>query len=251
MGKMKTMLLIAAFTSLAASSQVKAQSSFYLGIKGGLDIPKLQAGGNSPVSKGYSSILGPYFGVFADYSINKSWSIQPELNFSVQGGQKSGMQAIPGNQFDPQIPAGTYFYANFKSKAKLNYLELPILAKYKISLGKEWKFIVDLGPYVGYLMNAKNITSGTSPVYMDSQETQPVVPSHDFDSTSSITTDIHRFNWGVQGGVGLQYYTRHTGYFYLNVGGNYGFMNIQKYAEDGKNNTGAATVALGYALRLK
>lgn len=243
--------MAASFTSIAAISQVRAQSSFYLGIKGGLDIPKLQAGGNSPVSKGYSSILGPYFGVFADYSINKSWSIQPELNFSVQGGQKSGMQAIPGNQFDPQIPAGTYFYANFKSKANLNYLELPILAKYKISLGKEWKFIVDLGPYVGYLMNAKNITSGTSPVYMDSQETQPLVPSHDFDSTSSITTDIHRFNWGVQGGVGLQYYTRHTGYFYLNVGGNYGFMNIQKYAEDGKNNTGAATVALGYALRLK
>lgn len=245
------MLLIAAFTSLAASSQVKAQSSFYLGIKGGLDIPKLQAGGGSPVSKGYSSILGPYFGVFADYGINPHWSISPELNYSVQGGQKNGQQAIPGSQFDPQVPAGTYFYANFKSKATMHYLELPILVKYKMALAQQWKFIVDLGPYVGYLLNAKNVTSGNSPVYEDEGETQPIAPSQNFDANSSITDDIHRFNWGVQGGVGLQYYTRHTGYFCLNVGGNYGFMNIQKYAEDGKNNTGAATIALGYALRLK
>jgi hypothetical protein len=174
MGKMKTMLLIAAFTSLAASSQVKAQSSFYLGIKGGLDIPKLQAGGGSPVSKGYSSITGPYFGVFADYGVCKHWSIQPELNYSVQGGQKNGQQAIPTAQFASYFPPGyqlpEYFYANFSSKARMNYLELPILVKYKIPLGASWKFEVNLGPYVGYLLNAKNITKDSSEVYEDPQE---------------------------------------------------------------------------------
>ncbi len=248
--------MAASFTSIAAITQVRAQSSFYLGIKGGLDIPKLQAGGNSPVSKGYSSITGPYFGIFADYGFSKHWSIQTELNYSVQGGQKNGIQAIPTAQFASYFPPGTplpeYFYANFESKAKMNYLELPILVKYKIPLATSWKFEVNLGPYIGYLLNAKNVTSGTSKVYEDPQEQEPLpVPAENFDANSSITDDIHRLNWGIQGGIGLQYYTRHTGYFYLNLGGNYGLMNIQKYAEDGKNNTGAATIALGYALRLK
>ena len=34
--------------------------------------------------------------------------------------------------------------------------------------------------------------------------------------------------------------------FFIEGGGNYGFLNIQKGTDNGKNQIGAATVALGY-----
>jgi hypothetical protein len=257
MGKLTKILLVAALAMLVIIPRAKAQSPFYLGIKGGISVPNLSAGGSaSAVSTGYSSILGPYFGVFADIKIARRWSLQPELNYSAQGGQKNGVQAIPTSQFANYFPPGytppAYFYATFDSKARLNYLELPILVKYKVPLGKKWKFLIDAGPYVGYLLVAKNITKDSSNVYYDEAETQVLpVGKQNFAANQSITDDIHRFNFGIQGGIGLQWEECKMGYFYLQAGGNYGLLNIQKYAVDGKNQTGAATLAVGYAFRLK
>lgn len=255
MGKMKA-LTLAVF--LLFSGAVHAQAPFYLGLKGGISIPNLTAGGGSPVSSGYSSILGPYFGIFADYGLSKEgrFSLQVELNYSAQGGKKNGTQAIPtapfASYFPPGYPIPEYFYASFSSKAHLNYLELPVLVKYALPLGKGWKFVIDAGPYVGYLMHAKDITKGSDSIYFDEARTQALpVPPQDFSGNEDITNQIHRFNLGIQGGIGFECSLAEMGYVYLHVGGNYGFLNIQKYAEDGKNNTGAATFAVGYAMRLR
>lgn len=253
MEKMKSVAIVAAFAF--AFSTASAQTPFYLGVKGGISIPNLGSGGGNPVSSGYSSILGPYFGVFAERGITHHFSIQVELNYSAQGGKKNGEQAIPTAPFAAYFPPGTplpeYFYANYDSKAQLNYLELPILAKYNLPLGGRWKFVADLGPYIGYLLHAKNVTADSSLIYQDQAETTPVLPTkEDFSGNEDITSDIHRFNFGIQGGVGLEFRAGH-GYLYLHAGGNYGLLNIQKYAADGKNNTGAATVVVGYALKLR
>jgi len=262
MGKSTTISLLVFLAFLACIPQADAQSPIYLGLKGGISIPNLQGGGsNSQISNGYKSIEGPYFGIFADFKASRSFSIQVELNYSAQGGQKNGTQAIATSQLPPGlIPAGTppadippYVYATYNSKARLNYLELPILAKYSISLGKGWKFLVDAGPYVGYLLSAHDITSGDSSyVYADKGETQPLAPFKvDFSGTQDIRSDIYKFNLGIQGGVGFEYHFKKCGYLYLEGGGNYGFLNIQKYTADGKNQTGAGTVALGYAFKIR
>jgi hypothetical protein len=39
-------------------------------------------------------------------------------------------------------------------------------------------------------------------------------------------------------------------YIFIEGGGNYGFLNIQKGTANGKNETGAGTVAVGYAFWL-
>jgi hypothetical protein len=252
MGKMKALTLAAAL--FLAVPRVRAQSSLYLGVKGGISIPNLSAGGDNPVSKGYASILGPYFGVFAERDLSKRFSLQVELNYDAQGGKKNGVQAIPSSQFVQYFPPGyvppPYFYATFSSTARLNYLELPILVKYHVPIGKDWKFTVNLGPYMGYVLHAKDVTKDTSTIYFDPQKTQPLpVGPQDFGGTQDLTDQVHRFNFGIQGGIGLEYACGH-GRWYLNVGGNYGLLNIQKYAEDGKNNTGAATFAVGYAMKL-
>jgi hypothetical protein len=250
---MKALTLFAAL--FLAFPRARAQSSLYLGVKGGISIPNLSAGGDNPVSKGYSSILGPSFGVFAEHELTKRFSIQLELNYDPQGGKKNGLQTLPSADFAQYFPPGyippEYFYATFKSTVHLNYLELPILVKYNLPLGKGWKFTVDLGPYVGYVLHAKDVTKDTGTVYFDPQKTQPLPAGpQNFAGTEDLTDSVHRFNFGIQGGIGLERACGH-GYLFLTLGGNYGLVNIQKNAADGKNNTGAATFAVGYALKLR
>lgn len=253
MGKMTRTILMAALLLGLATPGAIAQSLFF-GVKAGVSIPNLTSGGSDPVSSGYSSIAGPYFGVFGDLGLSHHWGLQAELNYSAQGGQKNGAQALPSSAFAAYFPPGyqapPYFYANYSAKARLNYLELPILAKFKVSLGGAWKFEANLGPYVGYLLNAKSITSDSSNIYLDPAMTQPLpVGKQDFTNNMSITSDIHRFNYGIQGGVGVECFVSPRRYIYLNVGGNYGLMNVQKNSQDGQNQTGCATMAIGYAVK--
>lgn len=76
-------------------------------------------------------------GVDASISLGHNWYLQPELNFSQMGIKSSG------NSGDNN---------NYNTKMGLNYLNLPILAKYVIEgtgLG------IYAGPQYGYLLSAK------------------------------------------------------------------------------------------------
>jgi len=241
----------------------KANAQVSIDIKGGLSIPNLSSGsgaGSTPLSTGYSSRLGPDFGIDVDFKISNLFSIQPGLQYSAEGGKKDGYQAFPTPAaFAAQYPAGeapTYLYANYNSEAKINYLMLPILAKVGWNLGSGVRLYVDAGPFVGYLLNAKQVTSGTSQWYYDSGMTQPVeteqgpLPAQNFDNTQDIKSSIHQFNFGIEGNVGFAFKFGKS-FLFVEGGGNYGFLNIQKYAADGKNEIGAGTAAIGYGFWIK
>jgi hypothetical protein len=75
------------------------------------------------------------------------------------------------------------------------------------------------------------------------------VPAQNFTANTNITSDIHKFNVGISGGVGLAYpFGKNE--IYLDVRGEYGLLNIQKYSADGKDNTGNLLLSLGYSYRL-
>jgi len=219
-----------------------------IGVQGGISIPNLTAGstGSTPLSTGYSSRFGPDFGINAEFKISSLFSIQPQLEYSSQGGKKDGFQAFPNTQ-----PPPTYLYATFNSEAKMNYLMLPVLAKFGWDFkGSPLRFFVDAGPFVSLLASARQVTSGTSEVYADPGKTEPASPGPvPFDKTTDIKDQLHDANYGIEGNVGLAYRLKKS-YFYIEAGGNYGFVNIQKVAEDGSNNTGAATVSIGYSIWL-
>lgn len=233
-----------------------AQKSIELGIKAGLSIPNLSSGtSDNPISSGYGSRLGPDVAVHAEFHLSKHFSVQPELEYSSQGGKKNGNQAftppadlvagIPPDQVPP------YLYADYKSEAKFNYLMLPILAKYRLPLSRRWDFYVAAGPFVSTVLSAKNVTSGTSVVYADPGHTQPVTPGPvPFDSTQNIKADLHSFNAGISGHIGFAVHIGARSSIFIEGGGNYGFVNIQKGTVNGKNNTGAAVAVLGYSFRI-
>jgi len=236
--------------------QIRAQN-VALGIQGGISIPNLTSGGANatPLSKGYSSRFGPDFGLNAEFKISSLFAIQPQLEYSSQGGKKDGLQAFPTPaQVAQEFPPGQapqYLYANYNSTAKINYLMIPVLAKFGWDFkGSPLRFFVDAGPFVSFLIYGKQVTSGSSQFYTDPAGTMPLPGgAQSFDNTQDIKNQLHGTNVGIEGNLGLEYKFKKS-YLFIQGGGNYGFINIQKVAQDGNNNTGAATVDIGYSIWL-
>jgi len=249
---MRKYLFLCGVILLLQTGGVKAQQ-IWVGLKGGLSIPNIR-GGNDELSKGYTSRLAANFGVLSEFQLHKQLSLQVELNYAGQGGQRKGMQPITDLPAELQalVPPGQYLYANFKNKAILDYLELPIMAKY--SWGRRFPFYVNAGPYVGYLLHAKEKTSGTSAIYADSQGQEPLaiqgqpIPPQSFDATTDVTSSIRRWNVGITGGVGIAWAVTPKNKLFFDARFEYGIINIQRYKQDGSNNTGNVLLSLGYAI---
>lgn len=99
------------------------------GVKGGLNISTV-VGGDVEDTK---SLVGFHVGGFAEIHIVQRFFIQPELLFSTQGTKVDGPFGADGD-------------------IKLNYLNIPVLAKYYIV---DKKFSVEAGPQLGVLLSAK------------------------------------------------------------------------------------------------
>jgi hypothetical protein len=235
-------LLLGLITLFATNTNAQ---NFILGVRTGLSIPNLSAGGseNNPLNTGYKSRLGPDEALFGEYHFSSLFSLEAMIEYSSQGGKKKGMQAFP----NPQGDTPPYLYADFKSEAKLNYLLVPVLAKFGWNLSRRspLRVYVDAGPFAGFLLSGHQVTSGSSATYLDPQGTQPVAPASPFDADNDIKDQLNTFNFGVSGNVGFAYHFKKSNFF-IEGGGNYGFLNIQKGTDNGKNQIGAATVAPAY-----
>jgi hypothetical protein len=90
--------------------------------------------------------VGFYAGVFGAIPLRKSFSLQAELNYSAQGTKQLFHF---GGTWDPVMG---YTTPEYKEKILywLNYLNLPVLVKYKTTSG----FFVEAGLQAGLLMGA-------------------------------------------------------------------------------------------------
>jgi len=291
--KIRLVFLVGIF-ALFSMTYAVAQSNVTIGVRGGLTIPGLIGGSDDPVSSNYSTAQRFGGGIFAEFKISELFSIQPMLEYSQEGAIRNGMQALVATSSNPELYGGLqqamqglqqmgmgdgsvppYLYANAKRSAKMDYLMLPVLAKFGWNLGKSspWRVYVSAGPYIELLLNAKNTVSGDGQVYTDQAGTQPLIPaalsqipeaqplvaglqqiSDGQFGTQDIKDQLHTFNWGLEGNVGVQYQFNRNRVF-LEVGGNYGLMNIQLSTGNdqflnGKNHIGAATVMVGYGFTL-
>jgi hypothetical protein len=247
----KTLLAFALSLTLASAA---AAGPVTVGVRAGSSIPNLRAGSDDPISNGWSSRVAPYFGVLADFGITPAFSIQAEVDYAAQGGKRDGMQPVMADLSSLGVPPGTMLYANYHSVARLDYIEIPVLATWHF--GSARRFFVNGGPFAGFLLSATNETSGTSPLYLDATGTQPVLDqfgnpvSGDFNASTDAKGDLNTFNWGFQGGVGFEQ-PLGSGALEIDVRGGLGLADLQKdTAANGKNTTGSLVVALGYTRRL-
>jgi opacity protein-like surface antigen len=120
--------IILAAIAVMAFGYTNAQQTRF-GVKGGLNLSTV-VGGDVNDAK---TLVGFHVGGFAEIGIVEKFYIQPELLFSAQGTK------IDGGPFED-------------GDIKLNYLNIPVLAKYYIV---DNKFSVEAGPQLGVLLSAK------------------------------------------------------------------------------------------------
>ncbi|WP_046757089.1 porin family protein [Kordia jejudonensis] len=106
---------------------INAQNVKY-GVKAGLNFSnleiKLSDDFEEDDSEDINGKTGFYFGGFVDISISEKFSIQPELLFSIEGGEDTG----------------------------INFVNVPIMAKYYITSGLS----LQAGPQIGFLVSAED-----------------------------------------------------------------------------------------------
>ncbi len=169
----------------AQQSSDSSVPKFTFGILGGLNIPNLTGGSGNELSSGYGSRIGEAFGLTATYALSSNFALRADALYSSEGGKRNGFQAFGPNPYSP----GTYFYANINNESILNYFEVPVMLKYTIHVTSSLKFYVNFGPYIGFLLNAKNKVSGNSIIYADKAGTIPistVATSFDSNTTALI-----------------------------------------------------------------
>jgi hypothetical protein len=232
----------------------------FVGFKGGISIPKLSGGSDNELSRDYKSRLAPNFGGFVEFGVARKTSLQFEVNYAGHGGKRVGIQPVPRPITGlPTLPAGNYYYADFRNIAKLNYLEIPALVKYKFGSKGKPRFYLDGGAFYGYLLNAKSVTSGSSTLYFDRDGRIPVLippantpfPAIPLDASTDIKDEINRNNFGIAGGGGIEI-PHKKNYFLIDARVSYGLRAIQKdTVTNGNNKTGNLVISVGYAFGFK
>lgn len=119
---MKKILVLAVFTVLGFTN-VNAQEIKF-GVKGGLNFSTV-SGDNT---ENIDYVTSYHFGVVSEIPLSEKFSFQPEVLYSRQG------------------------YSFNNDVVALNYLNIPLMAKYYVTKGLS----VEAGPQIGFLLSAKN-----------------------------------------------------------------------------------------------
>ncbi|MBK9153543.1 MAG: PorT family protein [Chloracidobacterium sp.] len=256
-------LFLAAVTILPAlfSSDSAAQNDdekSYFGIRGAISLPNIVGGGDQEITRNYRSRTAANFGAFVEVGITKNLSIQPEVDFASQGGKRSGIQPITSPLPGLPPPPGQYYFGDFENTAILNYIEVPVMAKYTFVPDRNQSFYLLGGPYAGFLINAKTKTRGSSTLYIDNSGTplllppanQPLPPIS-FDADTDVTDSIKRFNFGITAGGGVKFRHSSKNHFFVEARGAYGLTTIQRDpVTAGESHTGNLLISFGYAFGL-
>ncbi len=246
------------------------KSSIKIGAKVGYSLSKLHDINENIYAKDYESVSGVDFGFSAEFFLTGLLSIQTELNFTKRNGTRTGMQPVGENELSdqlnqflpfiglPTITAENPLYAYFDAEQKLKFLEVPVLVKF--GWGDDFRFYGEIGPYVGILLSAKQVTSGTSQFYFDENGENPVfvpnpegdppfveLPAQSLDADTNIKDDLKTVNFGGIVGIGVIKKLGEKGEVFLDARASFSFNYIQIRDVFGKSYVGGVIVSLGYA----
>ncbi len=265
----------ATFSSFAQENMEDAnaepsKTEIKIGGKVGYSVGNLSSRTDNIYTEGYESVSGIDFGATFEFKLTECTSMQTEFNFTQRGGTRNGLQPVTGNELSeqlnmfypfvglPPITNENPLYATFDSESDLQYLEIPALVKF--GWGDDLRFSVAIGPYVGILLKATQITSGTSQFYLDSEGTIPVfvpgpdgqppyttLPAQSLDAKTNIKSDLKTVNFGGIFAIGISKKLSEKGELFFDARAAYGFNTIQIKDEYGESNIGGIIASFGYA----
>ncbi|MDC9724225.1 MAG: porin family protein [Urechidicola sp.] len=246
-------------------------SPIKIGFKGGFSLGKLSNSDDNIYTRNYESVSGFDWGLIFEMPFTKTFSLQPEINFTHRGGVRDGFQPITSSELSEQLNQFLPFlglplvtdenplYADFESESNLKYLEIPVLAK--LGWGNDIRFFVQGGPYLGILLSAKQETVGTSQFYFDADATNPVVvpnstggtpplvqlPAQSLTADTDVKDDLHIVNFGAIAGVGVSKKMNEKGELFFDARASYSFNAIQINDQYGESRVGGVIFSFGYS----
>lgn len=190
MKKLLFTLLLGCY-ALAGFSQVRFDA------KVGILMANVNANKATTMKTGYA------LGVGMDYPINNKWAFQTGLMFTGKG------------------------YKVFDIKAKPHYLEIPLLAAFKVPISDNVNFVANAGPYLAFGLGGKTKT----------EDKGMLVSTNYFGEGKARRSDL-----GLQYGIGAEFNN-----ILLNLTGQHGFISP---FDDSYARNLAFTLTLGYRFRI-
>lgn len=217
---MKKSILVFTLSLLAV-----ATSFAQFGIKAGANFATMAEEGED-VSRDdikNRSITGAVIGLTYEANIADIISIQPELLFAQSGGSNSY----------------TVLGTTTKTKYKINYLELPVLAKLKFGNADQEGigFHIAAGPWVGFALSGhynSKASAGETLIY-----------EVDRDLTFDDEDNAKRVNYGMIGAAGISF-----GHLVFDLRYNYGFNNLLDNDANNNNDNKPVLQTRGVAFTL-
>lgn len=183
-----------------------AQTS--IGFKGGFNYANVpEPSAVSGIVPDFKFVLGKSFAVVADIGVNDQFSFQPELAYTQKG--FAIREGFDINLFDVPIPLGV------KAVTKVNYIEAPLLAKYKFGNEKVGAYLL-AGPTLGYATGGRFQTKAQILV-----DIKLVDQKLDLDNLG-----YERFEVGGTLGAGINFNTGNGGSFFIDARYTKGFTNV-------------------------
>jgi hypothetical protein len=205
--KLNSVLLCTALLTCLASSSLMAQKTARAGVKAGMNVSNLYID-NVHDENARIGFNGGFYGQILS---SEFFAIQPELLYSTKGTRADY----------------TGFVVNQKVRFNLNYLDLPVLAVFKLGRSAE----IHAGGYASYLLSANiqydgNVNNGTDQLDKD---------------------HFKSYDYGLTGGFGLNFGAVQVGARY-----NYGLVTLAKSsaARDMIGNSKNSVAQLYLALNL-
>ncbi len=176
---MKTILLASAMSLTVFSMHAQSRKDRHhsdanvaFGVKGGVNITNLHFQNNSSADPG--SKVSFHAGGLAHIHVSQNFAVQPELVYSGQGYK--------------------YTSGNTTTRARLHYINLPVLAQFMVGDG----FRIETGPQLGILAAANQKTGKVSVDIKDNIKTLDFswVLGVGYVTHSGFGVDV-RYNWGI------------------------------------------------------
>lgn len=182
---LSTAIMTMLFGFRAVAQETTTSATTKVGVRGGFSFSNLY----TKDVDDKNMLTGLTAGIFIEAPISNNVAFQPEFNFTMKGAEL---------QYNNVFAQG-------KTKFGLSYLEVPVLIKANILPVLN----VHFGPYIAYLVDAR----------ITNEDPNGTI---NFEQTYN-EDDFNRFDYGLSGGVGLDF-----GPFGLGARYNYGLRTIGK-----------------------
>jgi hypothetical protein len=153
----------------------------------------------------YIFTWGGNVGAEAGYDFHKRWGVQIEPSYSWAGQKYDDDFVGSVDKYNRESPyyTKTGVYVNVRREIKLQYFQIPVMLKFKTTVGEIANFYAMVGPQVGFRTFAsENVWIKNIP-YVDSLKFTP-------------DQKFKKVDFGVALNLGIEFFPKD--YFYINLG---------------------------------